>query len=79
MKKRIDRIISIVIAAAIFLGLICFQAWLLEYLQADYTSKLEELLALVAMVGTSAEISLWVERYISMFTSFIGKRIRRLI
>jgi len=76
-RKQISVIISVMLETAVFLGMLAFQAWLLDTLQADYSTVTEELLCIVVMMGVATEVYLWCQPRIERIISLISKKLRK--
>lgn len=76
-RKQISVIISVMLETAVFLGMLAFQAWLLDTLQADYSTVTEELLCIVVMMGVATEVYLWCQPRIERIIGLISKKLRK--
>lgn len=79
--RVLSKLISYVLETAVFFSMLAFQMWLLDTLQADYTTATEELLCVVVMIGISTEIYIWcqprIERLIRKLFCTISKKLRK--
>ena len=80
-RKQISVIVSVMLETAVFLGMLAFQAWLLDTLQADYSTVTEELLCIVVMMGVATEVYLWcqprIEKLVWKVIRMVSKKLKK--
>ena len=79
--RMLSVLVSVVLETGVFLGMLAFQSWLLNTLQAEYTTVTEELLCVVVMIGVATEAYLWfqprIERLVRRVIRMISKKLRK--